>query len=222
MTNILTTAELAQYAPDLDTTGFSDTTLSGIISQATNRIAKFCNVKGFEQATETDETDRTLISNKGELVIAVRRRPIVSVSAISIVRGGFSTNLTLTDSSGNALYQIPTPGNRLHLPNAYLYATGTYLAGGSSQLYTLKGANTFYKITYIGGYAQMPDDLKQACVLYMRDIITKQFNPTGAQSFSQGSYSVNFGAGTADGDSRLIKEAKDILMQGSFVRVELQ
>jgi hypothetical protein len=80
MTNLITAQDLSDFAPDLDTSSYSATTLSGLISQASNRIAKFCNVKGFDFATYTD-TDRARISNKGELLINLRVRPFFSLTS---------------------------------------------------------------------------------------------------------------------------------------------
>lgn len=219
MTNILTAQDLADFAPDLDTSQYSATTLSGIISQAQQRMASFCNVAGFEFQSQT-ETDRALINNKGELVVSVHRRPVVSVTSINLKRGQFSTSLTLSDANG-PFYNIPYPGNRVHLPNAYLYATGSYLAGGNSQLLTLKAANMFCEVTYVGGYQTIPLDLKDAALLWVQDIIMRRNNRAGVQSFSQGSLSMTYGKSSMDGDSVLIKEAKSILMNGGFARVEL-
>lgn len=221
MTNIITAQDIADFAPDLDTSSYSATTLSGIISQAQQRAAAFCNVKGFEFQTETDK-DRAMINNKGELVVAVRRRPVLTVTALTLNRGSFSTTLNLTDSgTGLPVYNIPDPGNRFHLPNAYLYATGTYLPGGSSQLLTLKAANLFYTVTYVGGLQTIPFDLKDALVLWVQDIISRRNNREGVQSFTQGSYSATYGKNASDGDSPVIKQAKNILMTGGYVRPEI-
>lgn len=220
MTNLITAQDISDFAPDLDTSSFSATTISGLITQAQQRAAAFCHIKGFEFQAETDK-DRALISNKGELVVSVRRRPIVTVESIVLSRGGFSTTLILADAAGNPLYNVPDPGNRLHLPNAYLYASGTFLAGGSSQLMTLKASNMFCTIAYHGGLQTVPFDLKDALILWVQDIIMRRVNRAGVQSFSQGSLSMSFGKSSMDGDSVLIKEAKSILMQGGYVRPEI-
>lgn len=218
MSNILTQADVTNYAPELDLSAYSAATISGMLSQATNRASQFCSVTGFDQSTTIAETDRAYISNDGELIISVRRRPIVSVTGIRLKKGGFSTTLVL-DNSGIPLYQIPTPGNKLVFPNSYLYLTGTYLAGGSSQLFTLRGAKVFYEIDYVGGYQTPPDDLKYACMLYFRDILQQQYNVNGVSSFTQGSYSESR-APITKGKSYLVQQAEDILMNGGYSRME--
>jgi len=131
-------------------------------------------------------------------------------------------SLVLTDSAtGNPLYQIEYPGNKITFPNSYFYLTGTYLAGGSSQLLTLRGAKTMYQASYTGGYQDPPDDLKYAIALYFRDAFTKQFNPQGLSSFTQGSYSESYaGSNAAKGRGPLIQEAEQVLMNGGFCRLE--
>jgi hypothetical protein len=203
--------------PDFDTSAYSTTTLSGILAEATRRMASFCNVKAFDFGTYTD-TDKSVISNEGELLIMPWVRPLQSVVSVTLVKGGFSTNLTLTDSNGNPLYQIPEPQTSVHFPNTYLYLTGTYLAGGSSQLYTLKGANTMCKVVYTAGWSVMPDDLKDAACLFVQDIIARRYNRAGASSVTQGKLSMAFSQ-KQGGDSPLIQEAKDILWQGDYVRL---
>lgn len=220
MSSIITQADIQNFAPELDLSQYSQATISGMCSQATARAAGFCNVTGFDFTEVVNETDRAYISNDGELQVSVRRRPIVTIESVSLVKGGFSTSLVLNDTNNNPLYQIPYPGNKFIFPNSYFYLTGTYLAGGSSQLYTLRGAKTFYKMSYFGGYQNIPDDLKYAAVLYFRDIFAKKSNPAGLQSFSQGSYSETYAGADKAGRSNLIKEAEDVLLNGDFARVE--
>lgn len=220
MSSILSVAELKSFAPELDLSQYSDATISGMLSQATERAASASNVTGFDFQAVVNETDRAYISNDGELVISVRRRPIVSVTSITLTKGGFSTNLVLTDTANNPLYQIPYPSTKLVFPNSYFYLTGTYLAGGSSQLYTLRGAKVFYQMSYTGGHQTIPDDLKYAVSLYFRDIVAKKNNPSGLSSFNQGSYSESYATGDPMGRSPLVKEAESVLRNGGFVRVE--
>lgn len=219
MTNILTIAEARNLAPSLDLSSYSDTTLSGVIAQATQRMAGYCNVPGFDLATET-EKKRTKITSDGDLVVVVRRRPLVSVSSINLTKGGFSTAMTLTDSAGAAQYDIPTPPTRVVIPNSYLVATGTLLAGGSSQLFTLKGARTFAQITYLGGWATIPDDLKRACSLFFQDIVTT-IGAANLKAFTQGSYREEYDTQSTTGKSEYTKQAEQILNDGGYVNPDI-
>ena len=218
MTNLITAQDISDFAPDLDISAYSATTISGLIAQASNEIMQTCNVKEFSYGTYTD-TDRARINNMGELVINPRVRPVLTVVSVKLSRGAFSTNLTLTATDGTLLYQIPDTQNRIHIPNSYLYLTGTYLAGGSSQLMSLKYAGMFCTTTYTAGFTTIPPDLKDACILWVQDIIMRRINRAGAQSFSQGSLSINFGKNADDGYSPLIKQARTILNQGGYLKV---
>lgn len=218
MTNLITAQDITDFAPDLDVSAYSATTLSGLIAQATAEIIQFCSVKEFSLGTYTDK-DRARITNKGELVINPRVRPVQSVSSIRLKRGGFSTSFTLTDSQGNPLYDIPDPGDRVHLPNSYMYLTGTYLAGGNSQLMTLQAANLWCEVTYVAGYQTIPQDLKDICILWVQDMVMRRVNRAGVQSFTQGSLSMNFGKSERTGDSPMIRQAKYMLNQGGYNKV---
>lgn len=213
--NLITQAELEAFAPDLDLSLFSSTTISGMIARASDRIRKYCNVEGFFKAAVTSERDRALINPQGELVISFRRRPVQDgdISAIRLVTVDVSQDLTL-ESGGSYIYFIPNPKTYVIYPSNYLIAHGTGLI-------SLESADLFYEIDYTGGYAtdiaDLPDDLKEACTLYVRSLVNKRLNPTGANSFSQGAVSMSFGSGR-DVMDKNVAEAKSILDQGSYVR----
>lgn len=76
--NLITQAELEDYAPDLDLSQFSAATISGMISRASERVRQYCNVKGFFKVAVDSERDRALINPQGELIISFRRRPVVA------------------------------------------------------------------------------------------------------------------------------------------------
>lgn len=217
--NLIDVTDFTAFAPDVDLTLFPTATLSGVINQASTQIVNYCAVKGFDYQTETAEVDRAALSPMGELMIAFRRRPVAlsDVTTVQLKKGGFSTTLSLTDTNSVPLYQIPHPGQRLYYPSSYLASAGTLILGGSTQLVTMRGADVFTSVTYNGGYQNgIPSDLKLACVLWVRDLLAWQYNNTGATSFTQGSYSSNFGA---DADSRFLKQAKRLLNQGGYRRV---
>lgn len=214
--NLITTDELAEYAPDLDTSQFSTTTLSGMISRASDQIKKYCNVSGFIEASVENERDRARINASGELVISVRRRPLSqgNVSAIRLRQVDVLVDLELTSGS-NDIYFVPEGGGYLVYPSNYLISHGTGLI-------TLRGSNVFYEIDYTAGYSEIPDDLKEAATLWVRHLVQRKKNPLGAESFSQGSFSLRFGGPRGGGDensiNKLLAEAKSILNDGDYVR----
>jgi len=220
--NLIDVTDFTTYAPDVDLSMFGNsasqtTTLSGIISMASQQIVDYCAVDGFDFQLVTNEIDRAALSPMGELMINFRRRPVVTgnVQKIQLVKGGFQTTLNLTDTNSVPLYQIPYSGKFLRFPSSYLASAGTLILGGSTQLVTMRGADVFSQVTYLGGYTQIPMDLKLACILWCRSIMAWQYNNQGANNFTQGSYSVGFGS---DGDDRFIKQAKKLLNNGAYLR----
>lgn len=221
-TNLITVSELQQFAPELGSylANYSVATISGMISQATQAVIGICNVKGFDRQVVTDENDAQ-ISNEGDLIITVQQYPLFSpndVIGVNLVKGGFTAALTLSDELGNMLFQVPDGGWRFEFPNSYFYLTGTYLAGGSSQLLTLKGAHVKYQMTYTGGFITIPQNLKMACVLMFRDILKQNINPFGATSYHQGQTGETYRV-DATGKSALYKQAEQLLYNSGFVRV---
>lgn len=217
MSSILSKADLQAYAPELDLSAYSDATISGMLSSATKRASSYCQVDGFDYTSVVDETDNATITNDGNLEISVRRRPIYSISSVALVQGNSSTNLLLSDTVGNTLYQIPYPKNKVVFPSSYFVATGTF----SANLLSLRGTGMYHKISYTGGYQNPPEDLKYASLLYFRDSYQKQFNARGLSSFSQGSYSESYGGQTGSkGRSGLVQEAESVLRNGGYARME--
>lgn len=212
--NLITVSGFKLNNPEVDVTPWSDTTLSGYISRCTRWMQNYCEVEGFATQSVTSERAPAAISTMGDLTIYPRIRPIQSVSAVRLVKGGFSTNLTLSGTSGQLYYQMPYPYTSIVYPSSYLAGAGTLMIGGSSQLVSLRGAGVFYEIDYTGGYATIPEDLQQACELVLRDYLNRRYNNLGADSVHQGS----FGFSMMKDESMWILEAKEILDQGGYHR----
>lgn len=202
--NLITNAELAAYAPDLDTSSFDATTISGMISRASSRINKLLDVDGLFTASVTAETGEAVINNKGELIISFRRRPVAvgDISAIRLKSIGVSQALDLVGADGQPTYFIPSPGNYMVMPSNYLSGVGLgYLSHRTTDL--------FYEIDYSGGFgtdvSSIPGDIKEAATLMLRDQL---YNPGGIKSFSQGSYSESL---SDSGKSQFISQARELL-----------
>lgn len=209
--NLITEAELAQYAPDLDTSSY--TTTSGLITRASELVRNYCDVDGFIYSTVTDERDRAYINTSGELIIAPRRAPVQQGDMISIELevGDVEQTLTLSDS-GVSRYKALIDEKLIIYPSNYLIAHGT-------GLFAFRSKGIISKISYVGGYEVIPASLKEATVLYVRHLVTRAYNPTGAQQFSQGSYSQTMPvARLSAGQSTFSIEAQTILEAGGFVR----
>lgn len=215
--NLITQSELESYAPDLDLSQYSSATISGMISRASNKVKNYCNVAGFFKTAVTNEREKARISNQGELLISFRRRPVQDgdVSAIRLVTVDVSQELTLeSEADGSRYYFIADPKTYLTYPSNFLISHGTGLI-------SLDSADLFYEIDYTGGYAtdiaDLPPELKEAVTLYMRSIVNKKLNPSGASSFGQGAINMSFGS-NKNGKDQNVQEAESILNEGGFVR----
>lgn len=215
--NLITQAELESYAPELDLSSYSATTISGMIGRASEVIRKYCNVEGFFKVAVTSERDRAQISPNGDMTISFRRRPVEDgdIQDIRLVGVGMNQSLTLEDG-GNRVYFIPSPKTYVVYPSNYLISMGRGLLA-------LDSSDLWYEIDYTGGYAtdiaDLPSDLKEAATLLVRDMVARKFNPTGAQSFTQGRVSMSFGYSSGRSKSALVSAAEDILDSGGYVRV---
>lgn len=214
--NLITQAELEQYAPELDLSQYNAATISGMISRASEQVRNYCHVKGFFKTAVVGERDRAQISPNGDMTISFRRRPVEDgdISAIRLVGVDISQDLTLNQGSGS-IYFIQEPGTYMIYPSNYLISHGKGLIS-----YEL--SDLFYEIDYVGGYAtdiaDLPPDLKEAASLYIRDMLARKYNPTGAQSFGQGSINMSFGYSGGRSKSALIQAAEDILNSGNYIR----
>lgn len=212
--NLITPTELEDFAPDLDLSGFAGSslglvpTISGMISRASTRVLRYCEIDGFILSAVTNERDKVAIDPMGNLIISFRRRPATTVSAIRLRTVDVNQALTLSSDAGNH-YWLNAEGTVLTYPSNFLISHGR-------GLFTLDNSNLYYEIDYTGGYATVPDDVKEAVTLMVRDIAQRKLNPGGVQSFSQGSLSINYGA---DNESQFVKEAKRILNDGGYRRM---
>lgn len=223
MENLITNQDIANYAPEIDLSAYSATTISGMIAQASANVRNYCSVDGFFQSAVTSEQDRAHISSNGDLSISFRRRPVNlgDVSRIALVTVGVNQSLTLNTNFGNGpamyTYFINNPGTYLTYPSNYLISFGRGMLA-------LRGANLFYQIDYTGGYVQspmagyqtLPDDLKEATVLFFRDILAKRFNQFGMDTVKTGN--VMFQTRRVNGLTMFVDQARDILDQNGHVR----
>lgn len=212
--NLITIQELSSYAPDLDTSQFSSTTISGMIGRASEMIRKYCNVDGFLRTAVVGEKDRANINTEGELTISFKRRPVAveDITAIRLKQVDVDVELELTDGANNRIPQV-IEGRLMFYPSQFIILHGSGLFG-------LRGSNVFYEIDYSGGYngvTNVPDDLKEATTLMVRHLVNRKNNSLGARSFSQGALSINFGDQKGANDM-FVSEAQTILDEGGHVR----
>lgn len=211
MVNYISVAEFQEAHPEIDVSQYTPATISGFISQASEHIDNFCNVDGFDFKAVVSEQSQSLIKKNGDLLIFTRRFPIVDVSEIKLRRA--ASTLTLTLSQGSQVYWEKTSDARnIAYINQILSGTGNFVIRDLSEL---RNMDFYTIISYTAGYQTIPNVIKRACMLLVRDILSKRLNVAGASSITQGGISIKYSE--RDGKSDDMIDAESLLQE--YVRV---
>lgn len=212
--NYITVTEFQNMNPETDFTGFSDVTISGMISRASQNIDNFLQYSlGVEDIV--GEKNEAMVSSNGNLIVYTAKSPIISVSAVALKLGTAVINLSMADGNGVVRYDIPWRAKSFTYPYQEIAFTGTL---SIRNFYSLRGTQIFTTVSYRAGYETIPDDVKDACNLWTKDVFVRQSNPMNLTSMTQGAISMGFGSPDSDtGESRWVKQAKGILQ--SYRRV---
>lgn len=204
--NLITVTEFANYAPDVDTSKYTEPTISGMISQASKAVSTYL---GYTPLAEdiTDELKEAVITIDGDLLIRPQKTPIQSVSTIKIAKGATDVTLTIVDGSGTPKYNIDYTKRSILYPYNEITLQGVPVF---TDFYALRGSHFYVKLTYRGGFEVLPADIQQATVLIMQDIIGQRYNQVGAKRLTQGGITFEFSQ-SSDGESELVKKAKKLL-----------
>lgn len=205
--NLLTVTELGQYAPEVDTSRFDSPTLSGIISQASKGVADYLEFTPYAE-TITNEIARGLITTEGDLIIFPQKVPIQTVTAIAITKGTVTVTLNLQTAGVNR-YNIDYAKRHVRYPYNEISIQGEIVFNNFLEL---RGTHFYTQISYRGGWevSELPATVKQAAVLFVKDILSSQYNQMGASSLRQGAVSFTFGD-SQTAESKFLKDARRLL-----------
>lgn len=203
--NYITVTEFQNMNPEVDFSNYNDTTISGMIKSASAGMDNFLNYSlGIE--TITDEKNEAIVDSEGNLRVFVRKMPVQSVSALQLKLGTVSLDLQLT-TGGTDRYEIPTRGSYVLYPFQEVALTGTFSV---RNFYQMRGRTIYTKMTYVAGYATIPQDIKDACNLWTKDIFIRQANPMDIKGTNQGAIGMSF---KDDKESKWLTQAKEILFK---------
>ena len=149
-----------------------DTGLALMINDATARIEKICQ-RRFKQTTYTTET----YDGTGTPQLWIRNPPIISVDLITVDNETISLATDYDDYDG---YRIEPQING-HKMYGMLYLSNGWDAGEQN-----------VEITYSGGYTTIPDDIRRAAVMMIREWYNMFKNTEGYKSESIKNYSYSF------------------------------
>lgn len=204
--NLVTVTEIGQFAPEIDTSKYDAPTVSGFISAASKIVADYLEYTPLAEVI-VDELKKGMITNEGDLLIFPAKIPVASVSAISLVKGSETVDLTL-QTGGIDRFNIDYTGRNVRLPYGEFISSGSVIL---TDLYSLRNTHFYTKMTYRGGWepSDLPGSIKQATILIVKDLMSGQYNAMGASRISQGSLSFEFR--TSKGASTLNKQADRML-----------
>lgn len=205
--NLITIDEFKAYAPEIDVSSFSDPTLSGFISMASLQVSDYLEYTPLQE-TITDEVKNATITSEGDLLIFPNKLPIQSLSSLKIFKGATEVEITLLSGNGLPKYNIDFTKRNLRYPAGELTLQGVPIF---TNFYALRGSQFFTKITYVGGYlnSDLPETMKLATSYYVRELLSRRMNTSGAIEISQGGIRLKFAE--RDGKSDLVKDAERLL-----------
>lgn len=172
-----------------------------------NNYLGFTTASGIWNESVSNELNECRVDGDLNLVIYPRKRPVNSVSAISIVKGPVSIALSLTDTEGNTRYQIPIQQNVIVYPNYQLSLTASTIL---HHFGIIKYSRFYTKVSYIGGYTTVPGPINLATTYYVADIFMRQANKEGLSSITQGRITKRW-AEERDGRSNWMRRAEELL-----------
>lgn len=208
--NLITVSEFASYAPEVDTSRYDAPTISGMISQASKQVSDYLEYTPYAEDV-VDELARGYVTTEGDLLIFPAKIPIQSVSAIAVSKGTVTIPLNLTVGGQNR-YNIDYTQRNIRYAYQEISMQGQVVF---TNFFQLRNTQFYTKISYRGGWEvdELPSVIKKATILFMRDTISAQYNPMGANSLRQGAVSFSFGTGGANGmqESKFLQDAKKLL-----------
>lgn len=206
--NIITVTEFGLLAREVDTTKFSSPTISGMISQASKQVSDYLEYTPFAEDI-ANEMKPGMVTTEGDLLIFPAKPPVISVSTIAIVKGTTSVSLTL-QAEGVDRFNIDYTKRNVRYPYHELSTSGPSVLG---DFFSLRGQHFYTKMSYRGGWevSEMPAVIKQATILYMKDLLYAQFNTMGLTRLRQGNIEFGFGNMNKSGKSAAITAAEKLL-----------
>lgn len=151
-----------------------DTSLALMVNEATGMIEKKCH-RRFKQTTYTTET----YDGTGTKQLWIRNPPIISITLITVDNETISEATDYDDYDG---YRIEPQVNG-HKMEGMLYLSNGWDKGEQN-----------VEVTYSGGYTTIPDDIRRAAVMMIREWYNMYRNTQGFKSESIGKYSYSYDA----------------------------
>lgn len=148
-----------------------------------NNYLGYTTASGIFAETITSEVAKSFVDSDLNLKIFPRKTPIISVQGISLAKGTTRLPITLVNGAGVAKYNIPSTANYISYPQYEFAVTGGSII---SNLSSIRGTEFYTHLSYVGGYTQVPPDIRLATVNLTSDTIMRHANKEGLSSITQG------------------------------------
>lgn len=202
--NLITVSELGLYAPEINTSKYTQETISGMISMASKQVGDYLGYTPLAEDLVLQVSAN--VTTEGDLLIFPPKIPVQSVTAISLQKGSQTINVGLTNGANNR-YNVDYTKRNIRIPYSEVFLTGTAVF---VNFYELRGRTFYANLTYRGGFeaSQLPQTIKLATLMYMRDILANPMNVAGATRYSQGNISFDF---DTENKSKFVSQAEKLL-----------
>lgn len=210
--NLITTVEFKEKAPEVDTSRYTDATVSGFITQASEEVGRYLQYDPLAEDI-TDELKTARVTTDGDLLVFPAKIPIISVSALSVKKGTTELTITLEDSQGNAKYNLDYTNRYLRFPSYEIILQGQIVV--LTDFFAFRSTQFFSKMSYRAGYepSSLPETIKEATVLYVREKLARAQNTAGAKRITQGGITLEYSqrGDKFGGKSDLVVDAEKLL-----------
>jgi hypothetical protein len=173
----------------LDLSAYPDATISGMLVRTESMVDSYL---GYSLNVEdvVDELVDGHIDINGDLLIFTQKRPILSVSSMSLVKGTDTISLTITDGS-TAKYDIYN-GSYIRYGNSELTTLGTSTL---ASLWELRNKQFYVRVSYRAGYETIPADILNAISGLAKSEVATNQNVGGAKRIRQGGIDIEYADG---------------------------
>ncbi len=201
-TPFISTEEFEALVPELDTSGYTSTTISGMLAQATKLVENYLDYSLAFEAGKTEKV-RGIIDNHGDIIIYPSKLPLRALNSAAIVKGRFNSAITLS-SGGLDNYDI--------IDDRTAVIGGSQIALQSVSIinYAALRQSTFYlSINYDAGFEMndRPEDLMFVVAQVARNMFVHNINVTGASELSQGAVTIKYQRTTGQNSNDFLNES---------------
>ena len=188
-TNFVSVAEFQTASVGLDLSKYNPVTLSGVLTRATAKAEKFLGYTLPKETITNEETEGQIDQNR-DIIIAPKKIPVQSISALTIVKGTFTATVNLQDGSGADRFNIPDRGHLIFVNGDVV----TFDSISIISLEALRQTTFFTRTSYVAGYDMFdrPQDIVDAIILMAQDEVARGLNTAGAAEIRQGAVTIKY------------------------------